>query len=137
MAYASDADLIDYVSDIFEHGIETFEAELAASTSDIQRKIKGEWFGTQHSVSTFNPDLLDASQWVRANVYHSLAYYILPKLANFGEGDTFLNMMAFYRDRFATEYSEVMRAGINYDFNADESYDEADTSYVTSNRLDR
>lgn len=137
MAYASDADLIDYVSDIFEHGIESFEAELAASTADIQRKIKGEWWSTQRLPSSFNPNLLDASQWKRATVYHSLAYYILPKLANFGEGDTFLNMMAFYRDRFATEYAEVMLSGLNYDMDEDSEYEEGEKNYVNSNRLDR
>ena len=137
MTYASDADLIDYVADIFDHGIESFEAELAASTTDIQRKIKGEWWGLRRSPSSFNPDLLDATQWKRATVYHSLAYYILPKLANFGEGDTFINMMAFYRDRFAMEWKEVMLSGINYDIDEDTNYEEGEIEYVQTSRLDR
>lgn len=137
MTYASDADLIDYVSDIFDHGIDSFEAELAESTSDIQRKIKGEWWGIKRSQSSFTPDLLDATQWKKATVYHSLAYYILPKLANFGENDTFINMMAFYRDRFATEYAEVMQSGINYDMDEDAVYEEGEIEYVTIRRLDR
>lgn len=137
MGYASDADLVEYVSDIFDHGISSFENELEQSTLDIQRKIKGEYWLPRRDTLTFNPDLLDASQWVRATVYHSLAYYILPKLANFSENDTFLNMMAFYRDRFADEFSATMLAGIYYDFDQDSNYESGEVENVVPGRLDR
>jgi hypothetical protein len=137
MGYASDEDLINYVADIFDHGISSFENELEQSTLDIQRKIKGEWWLSRRDNALFNPALLDETQWVRANVYHSLAYYILPKLANFSENDTFLNMMAFYRDRFQDEFSATMLAGINYDFDEDNTFETSEVENVRSGRLDR
>lgn len=136
--YATDADLELIITDIFEHGISTFEYELGESTLDIQRKLKGEWWlSLDRDPADFNPALLVDAEWKRACVYHSLAFYILPKLANFSDNDTFINMMEYYKMRFTEEFNAVILAGVSYDFNEDNIIDSDETDRRVTTRLYR
>jgi len=136
--YATNATLQQYVPDIFDHGITTFETELTRSTSDIQRDLKGKWWSTTgYPASSFDATKLVAAEWERATVYHALSYYILPQLANFSEADTFLSMMEFYRQRFTEEFNAVLAAGVSYDFDADGNIDAGESNYQQSMRLYR
>ena len=42
---------------------------------------------------SFDATKLKATEHKRTTVYHALAYYILPRLSNFQENDTFQNQM--------------------------------------------
>ena len=138
MAYATDETLEGIVPDIFEHGIASFEDELEKSTLDIQRMVKGVWWIPDgHNPTLFNSSLLDATQWDMACAYHSLAYHILPKLANFSEGDTFINMMDFYKSRFEEEFNQVMLVGVNYDFDEDTVFETDEVTHRETTRLYR
>jgi hypothetical protein len=127
--YATDDDLVLIVPDIFDHGVDSFDAELARSSDDVNRRIKAEWWNASHSPSMFDETKLKASEWERATIYHALAYYILPRLSNFQEGDTFQNQMAFYKDRYNEEFSAVLAAGISYDMDGDDTYQDDEVDY--------
>lgn len=137
MAYATDDDLVLIVPDIFDHGVETFDTELSRSTDDINRRIKADWWNISHDPKLFDADKLKASEWERATIYHSLAYYILPRLSNFQEDDTFQRQMVFYKERYMEEFSAAFAAGISYDQDGDGSYDTDEIEYVEAERLYR
>ena len=137
MAYATDDDLVLIVPDIFDHGVETFETELNRSESDIQRRIKSDWWSTSRDPNKFDTTLLKDSEWERATIYHALAYYILPRLSNFQEDDTFQRQMTFYKERYMEEFSAALAAGISYDHNDDGAYDAAEVDYIEAERLYR
>lgn len=127
--YATDDDLVLIVPDIFDHGVESFDIELERSSNDIIRRIKAEWWNISRSPSNFDETKLKASEWERATIYHALAYYILPRLSNFQEGDTFQNQMSFYKDRYNEEISAVLAAGVSYDFDDDGIVTDGEVTY--------
>ena len=137
MAYATDDDLVLIVPDIFDHGVDTFDTELNRSTDDINRRIKSDWWNVSHDPKLFDASKLKASEWERATIYHSLAYYILPRLSNFQEDDTFQRQMVFYKERYMEEFSAVFSAGISYDHDGDASYSTDEIEYVQAERLYR
>lgn len=137
MAYATDDDLVLIVPDIFDHGVETFNDELNRSSDDINRRIKSDWWNVQHDPKLFDATKLKATEWERATIYHSLAYYILPRLSNFQEDDTFQRQMVFYKERYMEEFSAVMAAGISYDRDDDGTYESDEIEYIQAERLYR
>lgn len=135
--YATDDDLVAIVPDIFDHGVDTFDPELANSSADIERRIKADWWNAMRDPNLFDTTKLKASEWERATIYHSLAYYILPRLSNFQEDDTFQRQMVFYKERYMEEFSAAMAAGISYDHNDDGAYDESEVQYIEAERMYR
>ena len=104
MSMSNDQDILEYMPDLYDYGIQDFSAEHAKTREDILRRLRIEWWPKlqpwKYDIRYFNtppemdPALLTEGQFTRAAVYHSLAYYILPKLAKFDpEGDRFENMM--------------------------------------------
>lgn len=135
--YANDDDLVLIVPDIFDHGVETFDKELERSSADIERRIKSEWWMISHDPALFDTTKLKASEWERATIYHALAYYILPRLSNFQEDDTFQKQMVYYKERYMEEFSAVLAAGISYDDDGDGSYETNEIDYIQAERLYR
>ena len=72
-----------------------------------------------------------------ATLYHSLAYYIMPRLSNFQEDDSFQRQMVFYKERYMEEFSAVMAAGISYDHDGDLTYSTDEVEYIEAQRLYR
>lgn len=136
-SYANDDDLVLIVPDIFDHGVETFDDELNRSTGDVQRRIKAEWWNIDHDPNLFDATKLKSSEWQRTVIYHALAYYILPRLSNFSEDDSFQRQMTFYKERYQEEFSASMKAGISYDLDGDSVYDQSEIDYVEGERLYR
>lgn len=136
-AYATDDDLAAIVPDIFDHGVDSFDTELERSTGDIQRRIKTEWWSIQHNMKDFDTDKLKADEWERATIYHALAYYILPRLSNFSEDDTFQRQMVFYKERYMEEFADSMASGISYDTDGDGTYEDNEIEYIEAERLYR
>lgn len=135
--YATDDDLVLVVPDIFDHGVETFAKELERSSADVERRIKSEWWMINHDPNQFDTTKLKAAEWERATIYHALAYYILPRLSNFQEDDTFQRQMVYYKERYMEEFSAVLAAGISYDHNDDGSYDDSEVDHIQAERLYR
>lgn len=136
-AYATDDDLVAIVPDIFDHGVDTFADELLRSTTDIQRRVKTEWWNIERDPNHFDETKLKDAEWERATIYHTLAYYILPRLSNFQEDDTFQRQMVFYKERYMEEFSAVFAAGISYDHDGDSLYSQDEVEYVNAERLYR
>jgi hypothetical protein len=136
-AFANDDDLVAIVPDIFDHGVSSFDVELNRSTDDVKRRVKTEWWAAHHDQYDFDGDKLTASEWERATVYHALAYYILPRLSNFQEDDTFQRQMVFYKERYQEEFAATMAAGFNYDMDGDGTIIEGEIEYQRTERLYR
>lgn len=130
MSFATDSDVIEYVPDLHEYGIQDFSADHAKTQDDILRRLRIEWWPRLqpwkydiryvNSAPEMDSTLLTASQFTRTAVFHVLAYYILPKLAKFDpDGDRFENMMKHYKSRFEEEFNLVLKDGVEYDLNND------------------
>ena len=140
MAYATDADLLELIPSIFDHGETSFTSELAEAEADVKRDIEIEWtkrgFSYGSGKTRFDADLLTAAQWKRATLYKALADYIMPSLSPFREGDAFQLQMTYYKTRYAEETTAEFARGIQYDLN-DDGVDDTDIQPVYLDRLYR
>ena len=137
MAYATLDDLLQVEPTIQDYGVLDWEVELARSEVEINRILKVRWYQAyqkQHPriiQIQMDPTLLDPTQFTQATVYHAMAYHITPKLTQFNgaEPDKFQVMMQYYQGRFEHEMDLVLREGVRYDINDDDtiSNDERDS----------
>jgi hypothetical protein len=72
-------------------------------------------------------------------VYHALAYHICPKLTQHsgGEPDKFQVMMQYYQGRFEHEMDLILREGVRYDLNDDNTFEREEILPVNKLRLIR
>lgn len=130
MSFATDSDVVEYVPDLHEYGIQDFSADHAKTQDDILRRLRIEWWPRLqpwkydiryvNNAPEMDSTLLTDTQFTRTAVFHVLAYYILPKLAKFDpDGDRFENMMKHYKSRFEEEFNLVLKDGVEYDLNND------------------
>lgn len=145
MAYATLDDLKQVEPTIDEYGVLDWDVELARSETEINRVLKVRWFAEyqrQHP-SIINTDLdttlLDPTQFTQATVYHSLAYHICPKLTQFSgaEPDKFQVMMQYYQGRFEHEMDLILREGVRYDLDDDNSFERTESQPTKKLRLVR
>jgi hypothetical protein len=142
MAYATIDDLIIVEPTITEYGVLDWDLELERSTTEINRVLKVRWYQSyirqQRKVAEFNPELLTASQFTQACVYHALAYHICPKLTQFSpEQDKFNVMMEYYGGRFEHEFDLVLREGVQYDLDDSGTVSAEESAPAVSLRLRR
>ena len=145
MAYASFLDLKQVEPTIDEYGVLDWDVELARSETEINRVLKVRWYQAYQkshpSIADVEMDitLIDPTQFTQATVYHSLAYHICPKLTQFSgaEPDKFQVMMNYYQQRFEHEMDLILREGVRYDLDDDNSYERTETQSVKPNRLVR
>jgi hypothetical protein len=134
MTMSTDTDILEYMPDLLDYGIQDFSADHAKSRLDILRRQRIEWWPKLqpwkndiryvNSYAEMDEDLLTESQFTRSAVFHVLSYYILPKLAKFNpDGDRFENMMKHFHNRFEEEINLVMKDGVEYDLNNDNVVD--------------
>lgn len=137
MAFATDADLLNYIPTIFDHGPNTFVEALEEAHSDVIRIIQTHWWNKLENFEDFDEMYLDPTQWTRAIVYRALAYYILPRLSTWrSEADSFRNQVEFYQSRFDDEMDAVFSIGVRYDFDKDSTIDtKTETEHFYQNRL--
>lgn len=130
MTMSTDADVLEYLPDLFDYGIQSFGDEHEKTRQDIFRRLRVDWWPRQRAnrvdikaigqTVEMEQDYLTTSQFTRAAVFHVLAYYILPKLMKFEpDGDRFSEMMTYYRGRYEEEFDMVLRDGVEYDRNDD------------------
>jgi hypothetical protein len=141
-------DVEEYVSDVRDYGILTFDTFFEKSRQDIFRKLRIEWWPRKslgyRDISQLNEGLemdetlLTESQFTRSCVYHCLGMYILPQMSRHDpEGDRFSEMMKFYRSQFAEEFAAVLLDGVEYDQNNDGTVQDAEKITVHYQRLVR
>jgi len=126
------SDVQEYQPDIAEYGITDFDTQLQFAEDDVIRQVREEWWEryrhtvryrdiTKVTTIEMNEDNLTPSQWTRATVYKALAEYILPILTKWkdpqgGDGaDTFQVKMDYYRKKYNEEFQAVLRDGVEYD----------------------
>ena len=145
-AYATLNDLLEVEPSIQDYGVLDWDAELAKSTKEVQRILAVRWWPqfsrdyntTGQQFPKLNADLLTASQWTQATVYHALAYHISPKLSKFEpDHDRFQEMMKYYQGRFEHEMDLCIREGVRYDVNEDNAFSDSEKASDTSLRLRR
>ena len=130
---------------IDEYGVLDWDTELARSETEINRVLKVRWYSQYQKAhpSIINTEmdttLLDPTQFTQATVYHSLAYHICPKLTQFSgaEPDKFQVMMQYYQGRFEHEMDLILREGVRYDLDNDNSYERTESTPTKSLRLVR
>ena len=107
--------------------------------------LKVRWYKAYQQTHTtlitvaFDPTLLTSTQFTQATVYHALAYHITPKLTQFSgaEPDKFQVMMDYYSKRFEHEMDLILREGVEYDINDDNTVSAGEKASVTALRLKR
>jgi hypothetical protein len=63
--------------------------------------------------------------------------YALPQLTNWVDGDRFQNMISFYKSRYEEEFESVLRDGVEYDLNEDDTVEDIEKAPVNHGRLAR
>lgn len=130
------------------------EDALIRATERIISLIRGsrwwkEYYLTRDTSSTINtvadipsPDINRiagrSNDFTDLCVYHALAHYILPQVADFGdEADTERAKMAYYTQKADNLFGELITAGDWYDFNDDStiSSEEKEPSYYNLRRV--
>jgi hypothetical protein len=130
MAFATNAQLVEVLPTIINHGVTDFTSDLAEAEKDVKRYLEVNWYNKTFSGgynqvgrstgSEFDASLLTEAQWTRATVFRALSTHILPSLSPFAVGgDTFREMITFYKARFEEEMDMEMAQGIEYDSDND------------------
>lgn len=125
MAFASISDIQEYEPDILNYGISNFDDALSKAEEDVKRYLRINWwptvqFGKYDIVLVQNQEmdatLLTESQLTRATVYCALGYYIFPRLSKFEPDlDVFNVKLDYYKKMYAEEIDLVIRDGVEYD----------------------
>ena len=143
MAYSSDADLLDFIPDILNLGIDSFLDEHPKAEADIQRELRIKWwpkkrllYSDSDSYLEMDNSKLTESQFVTVATYLVLWRYALPQLTNWVDGDRFSNMIEFYKARYSEELENILADGVEYDDNDDGIVQDSEKQSV-GQRLDR
>ena len=125
----ANSDLQTIQPDILGFGITTFESHLQLAEDDVLRQIRAEWWERyRHTVRykditkvtsiEMTDSKLTNAQWKRSVVYMAMWKYIYPQLTKWneiGSLDSFQIQIDFYKDRYAEEFQQVLRDGVEYD----------------------
>jgi hypothetical protein len=137
MAFSSDTDLLDYVPDILDLGIDSFASEHARAQADIERELRIGWWDKKGLAGEMNSAYLTDSQFTRCASYLVLWKYALPQLTNWVEGDRYQSMIGFYKARYGEEIESILRDGVEYDANNDDVIDNKEKQSIHHGRLNR
>lgn len=148
MAFATNSDLLQYVPTITSHGVTDFSTQLAAAETDVKRYIEINWYNENFSQgynqlgraigAQFDASLLTESQWTRSTVFRALYAHILPLLSPFTVGgDTFREMIEYYRQRYLEEIKAEIAQGVEYDGNNDGSVSRGEVYRQRADRIYR
>ena len=143
MAFATLDDLLQVEPTIQDYGVLDWDTELARSETEVKRVLKVRWWLAYAKARGITTDIdftkLDETQWTQATVYHSLAYHICAKLTQFSgaEPDKFQVMMEYYQGRFEHEMDLILREGVRYDIDNDDSFERNESLPTKSLRLVR
>lgn len=148
------ANMTDYQPDILGYGITDFDTQLQFAEDDVIRQIRAEWWEryrhtvrykdiTKVTTLELDSSKLTPAQFKRATIYKALAEYVYPQLTKWkdpqgGDGqDAFQVQMAHYRARYAEEFQEILKDGIEYDEDGDNNVTASEKEPIHHNRLVR
>ena len=149
MALITESDLLEYMPDLLEYGIQDFSDEIAKTDEDIYRLLRIRWWPSVvtkiYDISVartgyrteMDTTKLKPSELKRSAVFYCLSYHIIPKLSKFEvDGDRFREMMVYYKTRFDEEFDLAMRE-LHYDWDSDGLYENEEIVHKEQLRLVR
>lgn len=127
--YHDHSDLEDIRPDILNYGVSDFTERMEEAEGIINRTLDAQWYrkvaantGIDWTETPFNSELvLNTGQLTRLACYKSLELIYLFLMKESPEPDAFERQMLMFQKLYKQELSEVLLAGIDYDF--DESGD--------------
>ena len=123
--YAEDSDLDEYDATIHNQGINSFESQLTKASNDILNLIKTAWWpeASGLDIDQLDEANLNEAALQKVTIYKAFYEYIYPSLSKFTEGDTFLERINFYRERFKEEWTVIKGLPL-YDFDENTTFDD-------------
>jgi hypothetical protein len=137
MAMSTDSNLVTFVPDILQMGIESFAQEHTKARTHIRRELRIHWWNKKGIKGEMDFSKLTESQFTDAAAYLVLWKYALPQLTNWVEDDRFLKMIDFYKARYGEEFEAILRDGVEYDEDADDTVTDDEKKAVHHGRLIR
>jgi len=141
MALFTENDMLEYMPDLHNYGIQDFSNMIAKTDEDIYRKLRIDWWpklaGRYGSFTDFDTSKLKDSQLTRSAVFYCLYKYVLPKLTQWStDGDSFQTQIGYYKDQFDEEFDIATRE-LFYDWDGDGTYEDHEQEIQPAQRLVR
>lgn len=141
--YATDSDLRDYHSGVFDYGKSSFDSELTKASTDILNRVKAEWWPQavnqyysreNQDVGGLTPSLdetyLNTEALKAVTVYWCFAKYVFPPMSKYtDEGDAFSRQAKFYDDLFRETWELTKKLPL-YDFNKDLTFSDTERKKI-------
>lgn len=151
MAFATRTDLTTYQPDIDEMGLSSSQLDtyVTQAISDVKRDIRNRWWSVYQANKVrdrsyigqveMDASLLTDAQWTRCTVYRCLGYYVCPSLTKFRSDnqDRFQLMMQYYRTAYEDEMQDILRDGVEYDQDNDNTVTNSEKEPLHTLRLVR
>jgi hypothetical protein len=141
MAILTEADMLEYMPDMNNYGIQDFTDMISKAEDDIIRLLRIEWWpqipGRTNFGDVMDPSKLKDSQLTRSAAYYCLYKYVLPKLTQWAvEGDSFQTQINFYKMAFDEEF-DLAKRELFYDWDGDGQYEDNERNIQPRQRLVR
>jgi hypothetical protein len=137
MAMSTDSNLVSFVPDILQLGIESFASEHTKARKDIRRELRIHWWVKKGISGEMEDGKLTESQFTDCATFLVLWKYALPQLTNWVQDDRYLKMIDFYKARYNEEFEAILRDGVEYDADDNDTVEDGEKRAVHSGRLDR
>jgi hypothetical protein len=139
MAMSTDANLLEYLPEILNYGIDEFTDYHSLARTDILRRLRKDWWNKTGS-SEMDETLLDETQFTKCASYLVLSDYALPQLTKWnseGSEDRFQVMMKHYSHKYEEEFNTILFDGVKYDANSDDIVQISEKIPTSNYRLSR
>jgi hypothetical protein len=137
MAMSTDSNLVTFVPDILQLGIDSFGSEHSKARSYIRRELRIHWWDKKGIKGEMDFSKLTESQFTDCASFLVLWKYALPQLTNWVSDDRFLKMIDFYKARYSEEFEAILRDGVEYDADGDETVANNEKEAIHHGRLNR
>jgi len=149
--FATQADLIEFVPDLTEYGLDNTN-DLQRASNDVLNRLTVSWW-TQAASSrmgresqvldalmlpAIKPDRLNAALMVNITCYRALSAYILPKLSSdmAADGDSFGRKSVHFEKMYEAEWNTIRLLSL-YDFDGDGNFEEIERVKMQTRRTSR
>lgn len=136
---STDANLLEYLPEILNYGIDEFTDYHSLARTDILRRLRKDWWNKTGS-SEMDETLLDETQFTKCASYLVLSDYALPQLTKWnseGSEDRFQVMMKHYSHKYEEEFNTILFDGVKYDANSDDIVQISEKIPTSNYRLSR
>jgi hypothetical protein len=142
--YSTDADLIVIRPKIADLGITDLSPYHTEAKNRIDRVLEQRWYrpeatnrGILYTETAFDADLLNADQLKYLACYKALELIYEALMKDSAEADGFERQMLRYQAKFDDELQSLLTLGVDYDWDADDTFDEDERIRPVFRRLRR